>query len=191
MRAQTLTLLGCAALGLGLAIALASGRCQTSGASDDVSHSLLAFGDTGHPARVFRILSDGQLAVSAGIRAEHRRNPVDGVVLLGDNFYQDGLQNFELVERIRTNVVEPYCGLVELRGPRSAEVREACDRPSAEDVWILALLGNHDVVAEESPYLQRHVVPHFVSNWHMPPGEVEVRELGGGLSVVVLSAQPP
>ena len=51
---------------------------------------------------------------------------------------------------------------------------------------LFAVLGNHDYGKSESPDLQRRVVPEYVASWHMPPGDVEVRELAGGLSLVLV-----
>ena len=121
----------------------------------------------------------------------HDAHPVGALVLLGDNFYPSGLVAHELVERVRENVVEPYCGFVVLRGPRSAEVAGAC--PSAVDamreVPLFAVLGNHDHGSKESPELERRDVPSFVSNWRMPKGTAEVYELPGGVSLVLAQSE--
>ena len=121
----------------------------------------------------------------------HGSHPVGALVLLGDNFYPSGLAAHELVERVRANLVEPYCGFVALRGPRSAEVSDAC--PSGVDatrpIPVFAVLGNHDHETAESPELERTRVPSFVSNWSMPKGAAEVYELPGGVSLVLAQSE--
>jgi hypothetical protein len=96
-----------------------------------------------------------------------------------------------MTRRLRENVVLPYCHFLDLRGPRSAEVASACAVPEADrhPLPFYVLLGNHDLKSEESPYLQREVVPEFVSNWHIPAGGVEVIELGSGLSLVLFDSE--
>lgn len=141
--------------------------------------SLFALGDTGvEPAAVGRALQT-QMRVATVLAAEHARRPADALVLLGDNFYPDGLRERELAFRIRENVVRPYCSFLALDGPESARVADACPagRRSAVPTPIYAVLGNHDTNLPESPPLQREAVPRFVPNWRMPPGAVEVVEL--------------
>ena len=123
--------------------------------------------------------------------AEDRRAPVDALVLLGDNFYPDGLHAHELVTRIRANLVRPYCRFAELAGPRSAEVADACALPETErrPVPILAVLGNHDYNSDASPGLQRDAIPGFLSNWSLTPGAANVVELAEGLSLVQVDAK--
>ncbi|RIL07349.1 MAG: hypothetical protein DCC71_03295 [Proteobacteria bacterium] len=141
--------------------------------------SILALGDTGEePALVGRSLQQ-QMRVARALEAEHVRRPADALVLLGDNFYPDGLQERELEERVRENLVRPYCAFLALDGPESARVADACepsrrgDRPTP----LFAVLGNHDTKLPESVRLQREVVPRFVPNWRLPAKAVEVVEL--------------
>jgi hypothetical protein len=152
--------------------------------------ALLAVGDTGryHPWRPWH---EGQRSVARGMVAEDRRAPVDALVLLGDNFYPDGLLARELVTRIRANLVKPYCRFADLSGPRSTEVAEACELPAEErrPVPILAVLGNHDHNAPESPRLQRDEIPEFLPNWSLPAGAADVVEIAEGLSLVRVDAQ--
>ena len=155
-----------------------------------VLFSLLAVGDTGD-RHWLPSLREGQLAVARGMVAEDLRRPVDRLLLLGDNFYPDGLRRDELVERVRANVVWPFCRFVALDAERSAEVAGSCTlepdlrRPIPIDV----VLGNHDYTEPESPELQRRLVPRFVSNWHLPDERVAVRELEAGVSLVLIDSQ--
>lgn len=141
--------------------------------------SLFALGDTGvEPATIGRSLQT-QMRVASVLTAEHARRPADALVLLGDNFYPDGLRQRELAFRVRENVVRPYCAFLALDGPESAAVEGACppERRSAVPTPLYAVLGNHDTNLPESPPLQREAVPRFVPSWRMPPGRVEVIEL--------------
>lgn len=141
--------------------------------------SLFALGDTGvEPATIGRSLQT-QMRVATVLAAEHARRPADALVLLGDNFYPDGLRERELAFRVRENLVRPYCAFLALDGPESDAVADACpsERRSAVPTPIYAVLGNHDTNLPESPPLQREAVPRFVPSWRMPPGRVEVVEL--------------
>ena len=152
---------------------------------DEQVFSFLAVGDTGDllPWRPF---GEGQRSVARGLVAEDRRLPVEALVLLGDNFYPDGLQRFQLVERIRHNLVIPFCHFAAAGAPRWPEVKDGCPIAKSErhTVPILAVLGNHDYNTEESPRLQREEMPRFVSNWNVHPGIADVGELGRGISLV-------
>jgi hypothetical protein len=154
-------------------------------AGEDLRASLLAVGDTG--------AEDGSrdLAVAEAIADEDERAPAAALLLLGDNFYPDGLRRKELVERVARNVVRPWCRFVDLSAPRSTEVRDACRLDADErrpGVPIYAVLGNHDYGQRESPGLQREAVPQFVANWRMPLQRAETVELGGGLSLVLFDS---
>src|SRR5215472_2002649 len=94
--------------------------------------SLLAVGDTGTPPQFASRLTSTQIAVARGMEAEDRRAPVHALVLLGDNFYYKGLQESELLLRVRENVVRPYCRFLALTAPRSEEVASACGTPGQE-----------------------------------------------------------
>jgi hypothetical protein len=141
--------------------------------------SFFAFGDTGVvPSPIGRSLQT-QMRVGRVLEAEQRRRPADAVVLLGDNFYPEGLLEKELEPRVRENVVRPYCGFLALDGPESERVADACEpsRRGERPVPLYAVLGNHDQKIPESPRLQREVVPRFVPNWHVPAQAIEVIEL--------------
>jgi 3',5'-cyclic AMP phosphodiesterase CpdA len=152
------------------------------------SLSLLAVGDTGDPPGWLPVF-DGQTSVAFGLEREDRRARADGLVLLGDNFYFHGLREEELVDRVRGNLVAPFCHFVELAGPRSREVADGC-RPSREGApaRIFAVLGNHDIRAPESAKLETQAVPEFVSNWTLPAAKAKVFELAGGVSLVLFDS---
>ena len=153
--------------------------------------SLLVFGDVGvRPDSVSRYRK--QLAVGEVMAMSDVAAPVQALVLLGDNFYPDGLRANEDVARIRANLVRPYCRFLLFDGPEAADVESACDVPRASrrPVPLFAMLGNHDHRAPESPGLQRAISGRFFSNWRMPAGLVEVHELPGGVSLVVFDSEP-
>jgi hypothetical protein len=156
---------------------------------DAVRLSLLAVGDTGRRAPRFP-RPHLQRVVGDALAREHARRPADALLFLGDNFYYRGLERADLVDRMRMNVVRPYCRFVDLSGPRSREVEASCPVPAAErrPIPILAVLGNHDYGAPESPELQRREAPRFVANWRMMEGLAETVELPGGVSLVLLDS---
>jgi hypothetical protein len=150
--------------------------------------SLLAVGDTGKP-REFLDALDPSLAVATALAAEDERSPVDALVLLGDNFYPEGLEKDEVKERLRANVVGPFCRFVALTSRGAGSLREACPEAEARHpVPLFAVLGNHDYGEPESPELQRRLVPRYVANWHTPEEDLEVRELEGGVSLILLDS---
>jgi predicted MPP superfamily phosphohydrolase len=155
----------------------------------EVSVSLLAVGDTGRRME-WAWMPSAQRRVGAAMAAADRQRPVDALLLLGDNFYPKGLEAAVLVPQVAMNVVRPYCRFVDLSAPRSAEVADACRRPAAErrPVPIFAVLGNHDYRVPESPKLQAEAVPDFVANWDLPEKRIAVRELGEGVSLVLLQS---
>lgn len=154
-----------------------------------IRFSVLAVGDTGKRPPLSHHLHR-QLAVGRGLAAEDRRHPGDALLLLGDNFYWVGLQRAELVRRVRENVVRPYCRFLDLSGPRSQQVADACDLPESgrHPVPLLAVLGNHDYKDPESPALQRRELPRLVANWRVPEGLTEVVEFPAGVSLVLLQS---
>jgi len=192
---QRLGVLGLA-LGLGLTLLACSAEspgseaAKAGGSLDPPRLSLLAVGDTGRHNRRARWL-EGQLAVAEAMVEEDRRSPVDAMVLLGDNFYWHGLDRAHLVERIRENLVVPYCHFLRLTGPRSEEVAPACPIDAAErhPIPILAVLGNHDLELPESARLQREAIPAFLPDWRMSRGLAEVVELGEGVSLILFESE--
>jgi hypothetical protein len=149
--------------------------------------SLLALGDTGQPPGWFPGL-EGQSAVAAGLEQEDRRAPIDGLLLLGDNFYEKGLEDEELLRRVHANIVVPYCRFVGLDGPRSAEVSSGCKPDRALPARIYAVLGNHDLGSPESRRLQIRELPRFVSNWEMSEQRAEALEIADGVSLIVFDS---
>ena len=141
--------------------------------------SFFAFGDAGALSRMVSRSQQPQMRVGAVLEAEQRRRPADALVMLGDNFYPDGLLEKELEYRVRENVVRPYCVFLALDGPESSRVADACEpaRRGERPIPFYAVLGNHDIEIPESPRLQREVVPRFVPNWHVPAQSIEVIEL--------------
>jgi hypothetical protein len=149
--------------------------------------SLLAVGDTGKPPAALDALDPGR-AVGGAMAAEDARSAVDAVVLLGDNFYPEGLDRDEVKDRLRENVVGPYCRFIELTTRGAGSLHEACPESEAlHPIPLLAVLGNHDYGDPESPELQRRLVPEYVASWHVPEGDFEVRELGG-VSLILLDS---
>jgi len=153
--------------------------------------SLLAVGDTGR-TRILPSLFEGQRSVSEAMTDEARRDSVDALVFLGDNFYWDGLSNSTLVSRIRENLVTPYCYFLSLGGPRSQEVKDACSTPLDErsPTPFFAVLGNHDLELSESAALQRNAIPDFVPGWQMSQGLAQAVELGNGVSLILFESEP-
>jgi hypothetical protein len=121
-----------------------------------------------------------------------RESPVQALVLLGDNFYPDGLLESELIPRVRANLARPYCRFLEIAGPRAAEVVDACDAPPTrrDPMSVFAVLGNHDHHSSASPILQRTVLREIFPNWHMSTGTVAVHDLPGGVSLVLFDSNP-
>jgi hypothetical protein len=157
---------------------------------EEARWSLIATGDTGRTS-MFASLFEGQLSVARSMTEEALKNPVDGLVLLGDNFYWHGLDREHLVQRIRTNLVGPYCYFLDLSGPRSSEVDDACGISAAAraPVELFAVLGNHDLELPESVELQRDVIPDFLPGWHMSKSLSEVYEVAPGVSLILFESE--
>ena len=160
----------------------------------NVRLSILTLGDTGYAPNWLRS-QQTQMRVGAVLEAEQRRRPADALVLLGDNFYPDGLLEKELAYRVRENLVRPYCIFLALDGPESSRVADACEpqRRGNRPIPFYAVLGNHDVEVPESPRLQREIVPRFIPNWHVPARSIEVIELADsalqpGVSLILYDA---
>ncbi len=156
-------------------------------------YSLIVTGDTGRSS-AFAGLFEGQLAVAQAMTDEARRDPVDGLVLLGDIFYWHGLDREHLVERIRTNLVRPYCHFLDLTGPRSSEVIDACEDDDSADaarapVDVFAVLGNHDLELPGSVELMRDAVPEFLPGWRMSGTLAQVYEVAPGLSLILFESE--
>lgn len=197
MRALPAPIRGVSKLATFAAVAFAVGGCTAEvepldpcleGATPELS--LLAVGDTGDHPKLFGWMD--QFRVVASLMAdEHVRRPAAALLFLGDNFYSEGLEPHEAVERIRDNYVTPYCAFVASDGPRWAEVSEDCAIAASErrPIPIYASLGNHDYNTDASPKLQRELVPEFISNWSMPHDLVDVHEIGHGVSLIVADTE--
>jgi hypothetical protein len=175
---------GCALALLGLALA----ACGPGAAEGERTSrlSLLAVGDTGKPRELLDVL-DPSMAVAAALAAEDQRSPIDALVLLGDNFYPDGLEKDDVKDRLRENVVGPFCRFVELTPRGAGSLRDACPEAEAlHPIPLYAVLGNHDYGHDESPELQRELVPEYVASWRMPEETLEVVELEGGVSLILV-----
>ncbi len=166
------------------ALTVASAGCAPDpGRRSDERFALLAVGDTGLPPGSH----DGQRAVARALAFEDAERQVDGLVLLGDNFYPRGLERADLATRIGHNLVSPYCRFLAL-GPRARETGEACSPPGAPVRPIWAVLGNHDHLAPDSPELQRTTVVEFVANWRMNRAVAEVHQAAPGVSLILVDS---
>jgi len=143
--------------------------------------SLLAVGDTG--AKPWPVAHSLQQVtrVTRAMAAEDQRDPVAALVLLGDNFYPDGLRADELDARVRANLSEPFCRFLP-----ADDV--ACPFPSRL-VPVLAVLGNHDHKRAESPRLQRTEIQRRLPHFLLPAGPVHAMDLGRGVSIVLYDAK--
>jgi hypothetical protein len=166
-------------------VAAVAQRATPTPAAPDAPRSIVSFfalGDTGAE----RSWSWAQRNVAEALTRLDRRRPADALLLLGDNFYPEGLARSEAVDRLLRNVIEPYCAFVRLtqrwEGPRPSCLEDGRERPPRR-IW--SVLGNHDHEREESPALQRAWIPDRLATWTMPPGDVGVYELAGGVSLVL------
>ena len=155
---------------LALLAALALGGCAwpvwLGGREPDLS--LLAIGDFG------RKPIDGatpaiQLAVAEALAREDAAAPVDALLLLGDNFYPNGLIASELETRVRLNLLVPYGPFVTRGAP----------------LW--AVLGNHDHHTADGPRLEAGSIAPLVPGFRLfggPDAPVERLDLAAGVSFV-------
>jgi Calcineurin-like phosphoesterase len=171
------------------AAALLAAACGAEPPPEGARLSLLAVGDAGaEPDRADHYAT--LLGVARSMAESDEAGAVDALVLLGDNFYPDGLREVELARRVGADLARPFCRFLAGGAPRFAELAADCARPGAtrHPVTILAVLGNHDTVAPESPALQRHAVEQFLASWRMPPGPAAAIELGHGVSLVAFDS---
>jgi hypothetical protein len=157
-----------------------------SAAPRSAALSLLALGDTGESVGPVPVMSP-QYRVASALRVADRAAPVDGLVLLGDNFYPDGLKERKFKKRVRENLVNPYCHFIELTSRGRGSMGDGCG-DAEHPVPFFAVLGNHDYRERESPMLQRRRIPEYIENWHMPGGIAEAFELPGGVSLVLMQS---
>lgn len=122
---------------------------------------------------------------------EDRRDPVDHLIFLGDNFYPHGLPADALEERVRLNVAEPYCRFVRFAPHVSDAVRGACTAPETErhPVGFFALLGNHDYHLPESPAFEAERLPDLIESWRVVGVPVERIDLPQGVSFIFYDSE--
>ena len=176
--------LRCGAIGTVAVAVLVCAGAQAAG----LQASLLAVGDTGLEPRLR--LQNAQRAVTAAMAAEDRRAAATALVLLGDNFYPRGIGRSDMVERLRANLVLPFCRFMASGRAISSALEDACPLTPAErhEVPIYAVLGNHDYGRAESAGIQQNEVSRLVPNWYMPGRLAETVEPGGGLSLVLIDS---
>jgi len=148
---------------------------------EDRRFSFLAVGDTGKPQNLPGPWSRQNQAGRAMARL-HRADPVDGLVLLGDNFYPDGLVPFEAEARIGENLVAPYSAFV--RCTERARRRFGCDA-AAHPVPIDSVPGNHDHGTLGLAAYQARVVPHYVANFTLYDEPITLLERPG-ISLILM-----
>jgi hypothetical protein len=179
-------------------LALAGGRLASHRAANapldprgEVLWTLLALGDTGRPAPNIPALSR-QSAVARALAQEDELHPADALALLGDNFYFKGIHREDALERIRDNLVVPYCHFQSFDGDLSHAVEGDCPEPRGErhPVPIYAVLGNHDHGDPESADLQANEIPRYVSNWILPLDLARNIDLDHGVSLVLVDSTP-
>lgn len=145
-----------------------------------VAWSLLAVGDTGAQPRLGHLRWQLE-RVGRAMMAEDERDPVEALVLLGDNFYPNGLQASELDARVKFNLGEPFCRFL----PMDAVACPVSSRP----VPVLAVLGNHDHRSPESPGLQRTEIQRQLPSFLLPTDPVHVIDQDRGISLVLYDAR--
>jgi hypothetical protein len=114
--------------------------------------SFIALGDTGKPPDWRGPLSPA-LRVARAVMREDRRAPIDTLVLLGDNFYPNGLHERELAEQL--GIWSAYCRFIDFSALGARMLGSVCDERTARHVVpIVAGLGNHDVKTPEGGALR-------------------------------------
>jgi Calcineurin-like phosphoesterase len=153
--------------------------------------SLLAVGDSGHPAKWTAWLTP-QRAVGDALEATHRDHPADELLLLGDNFYPAGLRTSEAEARIAMNLVAPYCAFLDLGAPLGSRLEASCPVPPGQrlPIPVRAVLGNHDWQAAESPDLEQDLIPRYLANFELRKGGAWVEETPAGVSLVFFDSTP-
>jgi hypothetical protein len=130
--------------------------------------------------------------VGDALEAAHRLHRADALLLLGDNFYPDGLEEREAEARIAMNLVAPLCAFLDLRAPLGPRVEPRCPVPAARrrPIPVLAVLGNHDWRAPESPDLEQDLIPRYLANFALRKGGAWVHETDAGVSLVLFDSTP-
>jgi hypothetical protein len=175
----------------GLAAARLAPRWEAVAPPEASRFALLAVGDSGHREKWSPWLTP-QRAVGDALEAAHRRSPANLLLLLGDNFYPDGLEEREAEARIAMNLVAPLCAFLDLSAPLGPRVEARCPVPAAlrRPIPVLAVLGNHDWRAPESPGLQQDLIPRYLANFTLRKGGAWVYETEAGVSLVLLDSTP-
>jgi hypothetical protein len=170
-------------------LAVLAGALCSSAAAEQTVLSLLAVGDTGEPATALPWL-DSATSVASAMAAEDGRASVDGLVLLGDNFYPDGLKQREFKDRLRSDLVGRFCHFIAFTARGRKSLGDSCEDAEEErhPVPIYAVLGNHDYHERESPRLQREHIGDYLADWQMPRRYAALHELPGGVSLVLVDS---
>lgn len=152
---------------------------------------MLAVGDSGHRAKFSRWVTP-QRAVGDALWSTHRSDPADYLLLLGDNFYPDGLEEREAEARIAMNLVAPLCGFLDLSAPLGPKLEPSCGEPPERrrPIPLRAVLGNHDWRAPESPKLERELIPRYLANFVLKEDLAWVEETEAGVSLVFFDSTP-
>jgi hypothetical protein len=90
------------------------------------------------------------------------------------------------------NLVAPFCSFLDLSAPKGGALEASCGVRPAErrPIPILAVLGNHDWRALESPGLQEERIPQYLANWKLRKGTSWVEETPAGVSLVLFDSTP-
>ncbi len=153
-------------------------------AHEEILASWFAVGDSGWSSLLHR----GQKHVAEAIDVLDREHPADGLFMLGDNFYPDGLRSDDLEGHLAEVVVLPFCRFAELTTGWIGDPPR-CERPTDRRRQIWAVLGNHDHRSSESPVLQRGWIETRISNWQMPDGPVGSYPLAPGVDLIAYDSQ--
>ncbi len=155
---------------------------------DNVRFSFLALGDTGQKD-LFGRTPAIQLLVGEALIAEHRAQPVDLLIFLGDNFY-DADDPAEIESRLRVNFARPYCDFLASDAPLFAKLQFVCepDPKALPPVPLLAVLGNHDFKSATARNFQCKEMKQYISNWNPMCEVVDVVE-HGGVSLILYDSQ--
>jgi hypothetical protein len=155
-----------------------------SDAREEIRASWFAVGDTGWSSFLHR----GRQHVADAIDALDREQPADGLLLLGDNFYPNGLLDDDPEAQLIEMVVVPFCPFTELTSRWTSDPPR-CGRRSQRRRQIWAVLGNHDHGAAESPGLQRTWIETRIANWRMPDGDVARYPLAPSVDLIAYDSQ--
>jgi hypothetical protein len=117
-----------------------------------------------------------------------REHPADGLFMLGDNFYPDGLRADDPEGHLVEMIVLPFCPFADLTSGWIGDPPR-CERPTDRRRQIWAVLGNHDHESSESPVLQRSWIETRISNWQMPDGDVASYRLAPGVDLIAYDSQ--